>query len=89
MKSKLLLLLLLFGCRSSHPPQIEICIFDGFGADCTLANGEEVTKLPSQLNNYWLTNQEDMGKFSQWCYDTSQNLISKNMEDLRIDLKDR
>lgn len=90
MKSKLLLFLLLTSCRSSTPPQIEICLGDGFGgADCLLATGEKITRLPSELQNYWMSPSEDFSRFAAWCYDTRQNLISKHMEDLRIDLKDR
>lgn len=59
-------------CRKDVPPAIEICIADGSGgADCEGADGRKYSKLPTDLTNYWMTNENDMRKFSQWCFDTS------------------
>lgn len=88
MRGKKLLLavgfLSLFGCRSSTPPKIDICIGDGMGgADCSLKKGsmmrEKCSALtnggfycpPSVLLNMWMTTQPDMEAWSSWCFDTS------------------
>jgi hypothetical protein len=65
-----LLLLGLIGCRTDHPPKISIiCLGDGFGgADCTLADGSHVSRLPSELKDFWMTTNTDMANFSSWCY---------------------
>lgn len=66
------LVLSLYSC-GTIPPKIEVCIGDGFGgADCKSSSGETVYKSPSQLKNYWMTNQNDMAAFSSWCYRTSE-----------------
>ena len=92
MDFKILVVLFLFmgACRSSVPPLIEICILDSFGsADCLLADGTKVVKLPSELTNYWATNQPDQARFAAWCYDTSQQVIDKRLEDLLIEIKSK
>ena len=67
-----LLVLSIIGCRTSNPPKIEICIGDGVGgADCIERDGSKLYRVPSQLLNYWMTNQIDETAFSSWCYDTS------------------
>lgn len=69
----LVMTLALSGCRKDTPPAIEICIMDGFGgADCQEADGSKVYKLPSEMKNYWSTNQVDMKSFASWCYETPQ-----------------
>jgi len=72
---------LLSSCRNSHPPAIEICIGDGFGgADCIEADGTQRYRAPSELKNYWMTNQPDMQNFSSWCYDTSPQITGRFMD---------
>lgn len=86
MRGKLLLVslvLLLTSCRDSYSPKIEICIGDGAGgADCTEADGSHVSKLPSQLKNYWMTNGPDMANFSSWCYQTTQERAKVEMKQI-------
>ena len=68
----LALVLLLSGCRNSKGPLIEVCILNpGGGANCTEVDGSHVFKLPSELKNYWATNQSDMVKFASWCNDAT------------------
>lgn len=62
----------LASCKSSKPPVIEICIGDGVGgADCVERDNTKVYHPPSELTNYWMTNQADMAAFSSWCYAAS------------------
>ena len=76
--------LLLSSCRDSVPPKIEICILDGTGgADCVEADGSQVFKVPSQLNNYWATNQPDEANFSTWCYDTTPSNVKTAMDNIK------
>lgn len=66
-----LALLPLSSCRDSTPPKMEICLGDGNGgADCVEADGSRRFRLPSELKNYWMSNQPDMANFTSWCYDT-------------------
>jgi hypothetical protein len=65
-------LLLLNSCRNDPPPAIEICILNGAGGgDCVEADGTKKFRLPSEMLNYWSTNQPDMKNFSSWCYQTT------------------
>ena len=81
---KILALLSISACRNSTPPQIEVCILDGFGAgDCIEADGSQLRRLPSEMKNYWSTSQPDMNNFSAWCYDTSPSTTAQGMEKIR------
>lgn len=84
----LLLIVLVLGCRSSQPPKIEICILDGFGAgDCIEADGSRKYRLPSEMKNYWSTNQADMSNFSSWCYDASQTNTNVVMQQITEEVR--
>ena len=81
------LALVLVSCRDSVPPPIEICIGDGFGgAKCIERDGSKLYRTPSELTNYWLTNQPDMQAFSSWCYDTSSKIMSKNLNEVKEEI---
>lgn len=73
----LLVLGLLSGCGKDKPPVIEICILDGIGGECDVPGVGKVNKTPSQLTNYWATNQDDMAKFASWCYGLKGTSASK------------
>lgn len=84
----LLLALPLLSCRTSVPPQIEICLGDGFGgADCVERDGTQMYRSPSSLQNYWMTNQVDESSFSQWCYQTTQENVDLHMQMIAEDIK--
>lgn len=84
----LVLGLLLSSCRDSIPPRIEICIGDGTGgANCTEADGSHITRLPSGLKGYWMTNEPDQADFAGWCYDAEPSQIKPEMERIRRDLE--
>lgn len=73
-------LALLSGCRESIPPKIEICILNGFGgASCELPDGSQRYRPPSEMNNYWATNESDQARFAAWCYDTELSVVQKEM----------
>ncbi len=74
-----LLCLALVSCRSDKPPAIEICQHDGLGAECVEKDGTHVYKVPSELTNYWMTNQQDMSAFASWCYQVNQETIRAQM----------
>lgn len=77
-----LALVSLSSCRTDNPPQIEICEHDGFGgADCNLPTDPptRVYRAPSELNTYWMTNQEDFARFAAWCYDTDIKQVKAEM----------
>ena len=64
--------LFLSSCRSDTPPAKEICILDGRGGgDCSEFDGSHRYRLPSEMVNYWSTNEADMKNFSAWCYGTT------------------
>jgi hypothetical protein len=75
---------LLSSCREDSPPVIEICIGDGLGgADCILKDGSKIWRSPTDLQNYWMTNQVDMGEFSAWCYQTDKiELVQKKLGEI-------
>lgn len=82
----LALALALSGCRSSQPPKIEICIGDGVGgANCVESDGSNKYRLPSELQNYWMTNENDETNFASWCYDTTpQNIETANQKIMEV-----
>ncbi len=66
----LYLAVLLSGCGTA-PPKIPICIGDGFGgADCVEVDQTKTYRKPSDLKNYWMTDQQSMSDFANWCYRT-------------------
>lgn len=74
MKPTLALILLLFmvpitGCRKDQPPQIILCIGDGFGGALCDIPGEtaKVFWPPSKLENAWITTQADANRLLSWC----------------------
>lgn len=74
-------------CRTDKPPKIEICTLDGFGGgDCILADGTRAYRSPSEMTNYWTTNQADMARFTAWCYDTSVQNVRPQLEYMNRDL---
>lgn len=80
--------ILLSSCRSSTPPKIEVCLGNGFGgADCILKDGARKERLPSELQNYWMTNQDDIAAFSAWCYDTSLKNATQGVANMKADLR--
>lgn len=79
-----LALLLASGCRDSVPPKIEICILDGSGgADCVEADGSKKFRLPSELQNYWSTNEPDQSNLISWCYGASLEDTLKVMDQVK------
>jgi hypothetical protein len=57
------------GCKADAPPQILLCIGDGLGgADCRRPDGTKEYRLPSELENAWITTQEDAARLLSWCY---------------------
>lgn len=79
------LLLSLSGCRGSTPPEFkEICTLDGFGGgDCSLPGGERKYHPPSEMRNYWATDQESMKNFASWCYRVPPEQVPTNPTELR------
>lgn len=82
------LALALSSCRDSVPPKMEICIGDGLGgADCIGADGSRRYRLPSELKNYWMSNQPDMANFTSWCYATnSPENMNRIMDRISLDM---
>lgn len=73
-----LALVVLSSCRETTPPKIDICVGDGFGgADCVLKDGSRAYISPMNLKNYWMTPQEDMKSFANWCYSTDLEYKAK------------
>lgn len=79
----------LLSCRNSIPPKIEICIGDGFGgADCVEADGTKKYRPPSELLDYWSTNETDMQAFSSWCYDAGMPSTRKSLKIVKSQIID-
>ncbi len=77
-------LVIFSSCRRDKAPQIEICIADGFGgAECDLPGKGKYYKKPSELENYWMTNQDDMARLTSWCYGTSIDRAKSELEELK------
>lgn len=78
------LAIFLSSCRTDQPPKIEVCIVaPGGSADCVLADGTQVTRLPSEMVNYWATSQVDMQNFSSWCYGIAPETARLEMQRVR------
>lgn len=84
------------GCRKSKPPEIDICLHDGFGGgDCLLRQGSRLRATcsvdpegrfycpPSALENMWMTTPEDMEAYSAWAYDTSRKNVKSHMRGVK------
>ena len=81
-------LLSLLSCKQSKPPAIEICILDGVGgADCIERDGTKVYKVPSELMNYWATNQDDQAAFASWCYGAQREHVNQVMEQIAVNVR--
>jgi len=82
-------LLSLLGCRKDQPPKISIiCLGDGFGgADCTLADGSHVSKLPSELKDFWMTTNTDMANFASWCYGGSPPAAKVMLRSMKAEIR--
>lgn len=84
-------LLPLSGCPSIHqdpPPVIEICIADGHGgADCIERDNTKLYRAPSQMKNYWCTNQEDEAAFAGWAYGASKEDAKSVMEQIQSEVQ--
>ncbi len=88
LKLCLVLGIFLSGCRSDEPPPIEICnLNQAGGARCRLVTGQNVTKLPSELSGYWATSQQDMARFSAWCFDTSYTNAMRTLLNVENELR--
>ena len=63
----------LSSCRTGTPaPVIEVCIGDGVGgSDCVEADHTKKYRLPSEMKNYWCTNEADEARWSSWAYRTN------------------
>lgn len=84
----LAVLVLLPNCRSSIPPAIEICLGDGVGgADCIERDNTKIYRPPSELKNYWMTNEPDEAAFASWCYNANPDQVQAVMNQKRLDLK--
>lgn len=83
-----MLCLVLASCNEKDPPPvIEICILDGFGgADCIERDGSQKYRAPTELTNFWATNQDDMAAFSSWCYKIPQVAIEKELDTIKGDV---
>jgi hypothetical protein len=84
----LALVFFLSGCRKDPPPQIEVCINDGFGgANCSEIDGSRKYRTPSEMKNYWSTNQQDQAAYTSWCYKTSVNNVIPAMAEKEAEIK--
>ena len=85
----LVLGLLASGCRESAPPPMIICQGDGFGgADCVDKDGTRIHKAPSELENFWMTDQDGMRGFSAWCYDTSIGVTEAALQSKSAEIRE-
>lgn len=85
-------LFLLSSCRTVRPPKIEVCILNGAGlGDCVEVDGTRVQKTPSEMENYWSTNEVDMQKFASFCYGAktpgAQNAVKSVMSSMKSQAK--
>lgn len=76
---------LLSACNQSDPPPpIEVCLLDGFGGgDCIEPDGSKLFRPPSQMKNYWATNEHDQALFAAWCYGTDAPTVRAGMEEVK------
>lgn len=86
----LFFLIAMSACRDSTPPVIEICttVATG-GADCRERDGSHVFKTPSEMDNYWCTNQQDEAAFASWAYDAPVSKINAGMKNIQQSMHDQ
>lgn len=84
----LVALVLLPSCRTDTPPPIKIGIGDGFGGGDVDVPGQAEKEYwpPSKMKNVWFTPQEDMARFSAWCYGTTVDVAQKQLEKMAAKL---
>lgn len=79
-----LALLLSSACATTSPPRIPVFIHDGLGgADGRDVNGSVHYKAPSELKNWWMTDQTSMARFTAWCYRVDVTEVENIMSDMR------
>lgn len=82
-----LVMMNLVQCKTSTPPKIEMCILKkAGGGNCTEADGKHETKLPSQMENYWCTNEADQARWASWCYDAEVPVVKKGMDQIKSNI---
>lgn len=88
MRLAVLALVLDVGCRTTRPPAIEICAGDGLGgADCSEKDNSRKYRSPAELENYWMTNQDDMAAFAAWCYKSDIPTATKALETMKLEIR--
>ena len=74
-------------CKKDYAPKIDICILDGFGGmDCVLKDGSKKYLPPSETLNMWATTQDDMAKFTAWCYGADIKTVHKELIETREEI---
>ena len=58
------------------------------GGDCVEVDGTKVFKTPSQMNNYWCTNESDEERYASYCNDTSTETVKIVNSKYKKELKD-
>lgn len=78
-------LLALSGCPRQDPaPTIEVCILDGHGGgDCVEPDGSKKYRLPSEMLNYWATNQHDEASYAGWCTGGTPSEVQTEMNKIQ------
>lgn len=78
-------LLILSGCpEKSQPPVVEVCITSpSSGADCVEHDGSKLFRAPSQMANYWCTNQADEAAYAAWATGASDEQVQDAMNQIQ------
>lgn len=81
--------MVLSSCRTTRPPQLEICVHEGGsdpeqgvlggGADCVEADGKPLHREAKELQNYSMHSPEDYAKLLNWCFDVTPGTITPQM----------
>lgn len=70
-------------CRTSKPPGMTVCLGNGAGgADCVDQFGVRSTKLPSELEDFFMLSPSDASAYSSWCFHTTTKLTDPIVKDL-------
>lgn len=84
-----ILSVLVCGCRSDKaPPMGILCTLNGTGAgNCVKADKTRVLLLPSQMVNFFATDQASMAAFSGFCYSVPASTANVELMKIQKDLK--
>ncbi len=80
-----ILSVLVCGCRTDKAPPMEnLCTLNGAGLGaCVDKDGTRRLRVPSEMTNWWVTDQKSMAAFAGWCYGVTPGTAQINLDKIK------